>query len=188
MKFLIFTLTLFSGFAGSQEVTADKMDSSAIYDPRLLNSESGLRKIIASITPELTTSFYYYDGDQSFGVFYDPNKKERALLVLSPDGRIDKFRFWKNEENIKVFIDHLKINFATENVSSGDLDKTKVYVQTIGIWISPPEGIVNFEILLSQRRGKFYLSGSRDESGQWRGQMNKSKEQKNIKKNKRARN
>lgn len=143
-------------------------------DTNDLRSESGVRQVIRRIHPKLEASFYYYDGEQSFGVFLDPKEPTNVLLLVVPDGSVLDGKYTENgrPKNLKRKENRVTVVFPDPKTGVPKREPCEDYVGTF--IIVPKDGDLHLELRIMHRLGVWSLTASRSRDGRWTGTMHKT--------------
>lgn len=147
-----------------------------MVDAKELESEDGIRQIVRRIHPTMKPAFYFFDGEQTFGIFVDPNEPTKVLLLVVPDGSIlggeyrenGKIKTLRRKEN-KVWV-----VFQDQKPEDPTGVFYEPYVGHVGTFIIvPKDGNLHLEIRLLHNLGTWTLTASRSRNGKWTGTMQK---------------
>ena len=141
--------------------------------PVKLESECGIREILLRSFPKFRTSFYYYDGEQIFGVFLDPENPTRILLVAIPDGSIVEWTYRENGRIKQVTRDPNRY-LAVFRDPKTNAPTGESYVCNIGIFLTVPKNSkLELKFRIRQMMGEWSMTASRSKKGKWTGTMRK---------------
>ena len=141
---------------------------------RELESESGVRQILLRVFPTFKPSFYYFDGEQSFGVFLDPSVPTKVLLLVVPDGSVLRGTYKEGGkiENVELKPNSLTAVFLDPETAAPTGES---YTSHLGTFvIVPKNGEIHLDLRIRQMLGDWSLHASRLPDGRWIGTMRKS--------------
>lgn len=161
---------------GEEEAKGGVTDDDGLptVDAEDLESEAGIRKILAQTHPKMKASFYLYDGEQIFGVFVDPGEPTKVLLLVAPFGSVLRMVYKENGKikNLRRQDNEFTAIFREPKSGAPTGESYKGYLGTY--MFVPPDGEINHEIRIMHRLGVWSLIASRSREGRWTGAMTKT--------------
>lgn len=141
-----------------------------LVHPDDMVSESKVRNIIQSQSPDAETIFYYFNGHQIFGIFRDLLDPHRFLAVIFPDGSVDMASIKMDDREVIWDVNPLNINVGVIDADTGDISNIDGVLTTIGGWFQLADEDFDLEIDISHNNHTWRLSALR-RKGEWSGSL-----------------